>query len=329
MGDVAMTAPVLREFTAAYPEVELLVLSRPAFEPFFQGIPNISFHQFHPKGNHKGFLGLLKLFFELKKHKISAVADLHNNLRSRILSIFFFLLGIKVRRLDKDRKGKAKLTRQIAKQLIPLMHTADRYAVVFNKLGFPFTLSHQLPPGAPADINDAIYAFTGTAKKQKWIGVSPFAQHAQKVYPLHKMENVVSNLAKLGYKLFIFGGSAEEAAIAEEWAAKYEGVISVVRKVRLEDEIRLISHLNLMVSMDSAGMHIASLVGIPTVSIWGATHPYAGFMGYGQSDDNAAQIDLECRPCSVYGNKPCFRGDHACMNNLPEILVLNKILEKL
>jgi ADP-heptose:LPS heptosyltransferase len=66
--------------------------------------------------------------------------------------------------------------------------------------------------------------------------------------------------------------------------------------------------------MDSANMHLASLFGVPVVSVWGATHLFAGFMGYGQSADNAVQIDaLTCRPCSVFGNKPCFRGDHACM----------------
>ena len=82
------------------------------------------------------------------------------------------------------------------------------------------------------------------------------------------------------------------------------------------------SHLNAMLSMDSANMHMASLVATPVVSVWGATHPYAGFMGWGQKPENIVQVELDCRPCSIYGQKPCLRGDYACMNMIkPEIIV--------
>ena len=88
------------------------------------------------------------------------------------------------------------------------------------------------------------------------------------------------------------------------------------------NELILMSHLDVMISMDSGNMHLASLVGTKVVSIWGATHPYAGFMGWNQSEENAVQLDMACRPCSVYGNKPCLRGDYACMNDIrPEMIV--------
>jgi ADP-heptose:LPS heptosyltransferase len=85
------------------------------------------------------------------------------------------------------------------------------------------------------------------------------------------------------------------------------------------------SHLDLMLSMDSANMHLASLTGVPVISIWGATHPYAGFMGYGQNPDNAIQTSLPCRPCSIYGNKPCMSKDYACLNDIRPETVLEKI----
>jgi len=82
-----------------------------------------------------------------------------------------------------------------------------------------------------------------------------------------------------------------------------------------------------MLSMDSAGMHLASFKGTPVVSIWGATHHYAGFLGYGQSDDNIVADNIECRPCSVFGNKPCFRKDYACMHNIDPQAVVNQLLK--
>src|SRR5690606_28433169 len=131
------------------------------------------------------------------------------------------------------------------------------------------------------------------------------------------------------YKLFIFGGGAEEQKTASQWEVKNNNIISVINKISLSAELQLISHLDLMISMDSSGMHLASLKGITVISIWGSTHPYAGFLGYGQSISDTVQIDLECRPCSIYGNIPCFRGDFACMNNLSPLIVVDKVIKKL
>ena len=85
------------------------------------------------------------------------------------------------------------------------------------------------------------------------------------------------------------------------------------------------SHLDVMLSMDSSNMHLASLTGTPVVSVWGATHPYAGFMGWGQTEEYAVQIPLDCRPCSVYGQKPCLRGDYACMRNIAPEAIVEKV----
>ena len=88
-------------------------------------------------------------------------------------------------------------------------------------------------------------------------------------------------------------------------------------------------HLDVMVSMDSANMHLASLVATPVVSVWGATHPYAGFMGWNQKMDNAVQLNMRCRPCSIFGNKPCQRGDYACLTAIKPDVIINKVEENL
>ncbi|MET3115301.1 ADP-heptose:LPS heptosyltransferase [Pedobacter sp. CG_S7] len=329
MGDVALTVPVLREFTQNYPETNIVIASRGLFEPFYKDIDNLTFHAFEPKIKHKGFFGLLKYFKELKKHDITAVADLHNNLRSAVLCVLFFMIGKKIRRLDKGRADKKKLTRRFNKVLTPLKLTAERYATVFQKLGFPLQLSHQLPKKKPAAISKSLSPLIGVEKTQKWIGLSPFAQHQQKIYPLVKMEVVLMKLAELGYKVFIFGGGEKEKAITTAWEVKHHNIISIINKINLETELELISHLDLMISMDSSGMHLASLKGIPAISIWGATHPYAGFIGYGQLLNDTVQLELACRPCSIYGNIPCYRGDFACMNNLSPLVVIEKVIQKL
>ncbi|WP_256004814.1 glycosyltransferase family 9 protein [Pedobacter deserti] len=317
MGDAAMVAPVLQDFKDNYPGAELVMLSRSLHKPFFSSIEGLTFHDFHAKDRHKGLLGIFRLFLELRMYRVTAVADLHQNIRSTLLRILFALTGVKVAVVDKGRAEKKRLTRKRHKILLPLKPTVNRYAEVFAKLGFAFQLKNIPAPRKRA------------AAVAKRIGISPFAQHLQKIYPLDKMYHVVCALADMGHEIFVFGGTPEEAEIAGDWSGQHPNISSMVRKITLEEELEFMKTLDLMVSMDSSGMHLASLAGVPVVSVWGATHPYAGFLGYGQSMDDAVQLDLYCRPCSVYGNKPCYRGDLACMNNLPENVVIDKIVNKL
>src|SRR5690606_22470602 len=150
-----------------------------------------------------------------------------------------------------------------------------------------------------------------------------------KVYPLEKMQLVVKELSAKGVKGFIFGGGPDEAQIAESWEAKFPFVKSLIGKFNLSVEMQIISNLDLMLSMDSARMHIASLMGTKVVSIWGATHAFAGFLGYCQSEEDAIQVDLYCRPCSVFGNRKCYRGDHACMYGIDSGMIVESIVKKL
>lgn len=327
MGDVAMSAAVIREFCKQNVDVRVVMVSRDSFAPFFATIPNVIFHNLDAKETHKGLNGLFRLFRELKKYNATAIADLHNNLRSRILSTFFRTSRIQIARLNKNRINKKRITSKENKDLSPLKPVVEAYADVFRTLHYKMALSHQLIK-EKQNLPIAYQAFF-KRKEQKRIGISPFAQHKPKMYPLQHMEKVIETLSLEGNQLFIFGGGTQEKIVAEEWEKRFSNVENLVSKVPLVDELALISNLDLMVSMDSANMHIASLMGIEVVSIWGATHPYTGFLGYGQNVEDCVQIELYCRPCSVYGNKPCFRGDHACMNGINAGIIIASIKKKL
>ena len=131
-----------------------------------------------------------------------------------------------------------------------------------------------------------------------------------------------------GVKIFCFGNGPKEEETVNRWCAKYPNTISFIGRTKFDGELRFISHLDAMVSMDSANMHMASLVGTPAVSIWGATSPLAGFLGWNQKREDCIELDLECRPCSIFGNKPCIHGDYRCMKIEPEH-VAERILKKL
>ena len=330
MGDVAMTAPVIAALRRNYPELKISLLTTPFFRPFFRDIPDIDFVDLDLKKRHKGWLGLLRLWWDIcKNERIDQVADLHDVIRTKILRKYFRLTFTRVAKIDKGRKEKKELTRPEDKVFQPLKSTVERYADVFRQLGYSIETPDKLVPHT-CPVPPTIKALTGL-KQGKWLGIAPFAQHQGKVYPLEKMKEVLAELSRReNLRFFIFGGGPVEKAAAEELEAAYPRTISVIGKIPLTEELDLIANLDGMVSMDSSAMHMASLMGIPAVTVWGGTHPYAGFLGIGQSPTNAVQIELSCRPCSIYGNEPCLFGDYRCMPGIaPERIVaqVNQLIE--
>ena len=309
-GDVAMTAPVFREFLEQNPDVEIVMVSRSNFKSLFADIPNVIFKGIN-LDDYKGFFGLNRLANELiKEFHPDLIANLHDVIRTKILDKIYRRKGLKVFKINKGKEEKEHLTDIWNLNKVQLKRTVERYADVFREMGFKVELSHQLRPAST---------------EKSGIGFAPFAQHQGKMLPLEKSYELVRVLAK-NHKIYFFGGGKKETETLEKWEREIPNTHSLSGKLSLTEELNKISELELMISMDSANMHLASLMGTRCVSVWGATHPYAGFLGFGQSENDAVQVkDLTCRPCSVFGDKECFRGDWACLEELD----IQKIIEKI
>ncbi|MDR3652945.1 MAG: glycosyltransferase family 9 protein [Paludibacter sp.] len=327
LGDVAMTIPVIYSLAVNFPMHEITVLSRQSFEPLFHELPeNVHFISADLNGKHQGIKGLNILYKELKAEKYNYVADFHSVLRSHYLRSRFMLSGVKTASIDKGRKEKKELTQKKNKKFVQLKSGFTRYYEVLEKLGFRFELHFE----SVFDNNQVdlpqIIAETGEKNDVKWLGIAPFAKHQGKIYPLELQEKVIAHFAKdKRVKVFVFGGGESEKNIINSWIEKYSSITSMVGKLTMSQELLLMNHLDVMFSMDSANMHLASLVNTPVVSLWGATHPYAGFMGWNQSIQNAIQVDLFCRPCSIYGQIPCYRKDYACLYQISPEQIINHI----
>lgn len=326
MGDVAMTVPVLRAFVDQYPTTKITVVSRGFLKPLFNDINNVTFFTVDDKNTHKGFLGLYKLYKELKALRITHVADLHNVLRSKVIGLFFKLSGVPVIKIDKGRTEKKALTRKKNKVFKQLKTSHQRYADVFNKLGFPIDISH--PKSVKKQkLSEEVIKITGE-KTKNWIGIAPFAAFVSKTYPLDLLEKVMEELSKKGYQLFLFGGKSD-ATVLNSFTNKFNNIISVAGKLGgIKNEINLISNLDVMLSMDSGNAHFAAMQGIKTVTIWGGTHPFAGFAPFNQPKDYCILPDLKKYPnlpCSVYGNKVCEGYEHV-MRSIPPEKITEKII---
>lgn len=327
LGDVAMTVPVIKLLLQQHPHLKVTMVSNQFVQPLFTDIDRLHFFAADLKGRHKGLPGLYRLYQDLKKNNsFTAIADLHDVLRSKILRSFFLLSAIKISVIDKGRKEKKQLTRQKNKILRPLKSTFERYAEVFASLGLPVELN--VLQGVKKILTSTGSAFPAIKQnKEQLIGIAPFAQYAEKTYPPGKMKEVIRMLLQhKDVRIYLFGGNSDKVEL-QQWEKEFTNTYSVANKMSFEKELQLIAQLKVMISMDSANMHLASLYGVPVVSIWGATHPFAGFYGWGQPVENAVQVDLYCRPCSVFGNKPGYRGDLACLHSISPLTIYEKAIK--
>ncbi|QUY58150.1 glycosyltransferase family 9 protein [Chryseobacterium arthrosphaerae] len=305
-----MTVPVFREFLEQNPGVEIIMVSRKNFEALFAGIPNVRF-----KGidldDYKGFFGLRRLSNELiKEFNPDCIANLHDVIRTKILDKIYVRKGFKVFKIDKGKEEKEHLTDVWNLEKVQLKKTVERYADVFRDMGFRVELSNRLRP---------------VSEHKSGIGFAPFAQHKGKMLPLEKSYELARILAKK-HTVYFFGGGKKETETLAQWEQQIPNTKNLSGKLNLTEELNKIAELELMISMDSANMHLASLMGTRCISIWGATHPYAGFLGFGQSEDDVVQVkDLSCRPCSVFGDKECYRGDWACLEEFDIQKVVDRV----
>ncbi len=330
LGDVAMTIPILLAFTQKYPEIRVTVLTKAFFKPLVSKVATVEVLVADVKGRHKGIFGIWRLYKNLEYLGIDRVADLHNVLRSTILKFFFRNKGIPVFQIDKGRSDKRALTRSKNKLFKPLKTTHQRYADVFTEMGYPIELNKTefLPKEA---LNSNIVELVGD-HSQKWLGIAPFAAFKGKMYPVSLLMEVLDSLQKTDeYKILLFGGGQVEQAHLEKIASRYSNTLNTAGVLSFEEQLALISHLDLMLSMDSGNGHLAAIYNIPTITLWGVTHPYAGFYPYGQDYDNALLADrtlFPFIPTSIYGKK-VPPGYESAIATIPPSRILGKIKDLL
>ena len=320
MGDVALTVPALRAVLEPHAEDTVTLVTRPVFAPFFEAIPRLTL--LTPDLNdYRGLTGLWRLYREIrKKDTYDAVIDLHDVLRTKVLRFFFRRAGVPVYVIDKGRKEKRALIKGRAAG--PLKHTVERYLDVFRKAG----LTPQMPPPPYIHTGDtSVPAAAGSPA----LGLAPLARHALKTWPEEQMKALLQ-LLRARYPaahFYLFGGPEERPAL-ERLAAAAGDAAQLTFDMPLQEQLALMRQMKVFISMDSSNMHLAALLGVPVISLWGATHPYTGFAPWGGEEQWMVQIpkeELPCRPCTIYGKGSCRRGDLACLTRITPEMVAERI----
>ena len=295
LGDAAILQPVLRQRAEENPDVLFSLAGPPLLAPLFAGIDNIHYLPTPKRQSPR------EIYNQLEPLMPGMVADMHHVLRTIGVCWLFRMDGVPVRSIRKR---------------IPRSRPAwQRYDDVLRRCGLK---------GDPLPSDDYFHPHP-SADGLVRIGIAPFAQHRGKCYPLALMEQVVERLSRDARVRILLFGSRDEAPQMQPWAERFPNVENHAGKHSFEEELHLMSTLSTMLSMDSSNMHFASCLGIPVVSVWGATHPCRGFYGWRQDPANAVQLNLPCRPCSKYGKKPCRYGDYRCLSQIAPAEVVARL----
>lgn len=301
LGDVAILQPVLRSRAEANPDCRFFLAAPPLLAPLFEGMSNVTFLPTKKQSSRD-------LYHTLNQCSPDMVLDMHHVNRTIGMDWLFRLHGVSVFAIHKRNH--------------PGRPSWQRYDDVFERSGLKSNNSLYQQ-------STEYWALKSAPQGMRTIGIAPFAQHRGKIWlEQHLLELLRLLDAEPSCRVLLFGSKAEAGQL-ESWASGYTHVESVAGQFTFAEELDQISKLDVMVSMDSANMHFASCLGVPVVSIWGATHPKRGFYGWRQNPDWAMQADMDCRPCSKYGKKACKFGDYRCMQAVSAQKVYDAIMQLL
>ncbi len=322
VGNVAMTVPVLESAARLQPDDTFVIVAKKRLHAMFHGLDNVYFHEVDlGDGSLKS---LLRLFRELKTYNIDKGIDLQNVLRTRVLRLLFRLHGVKNSVVSYGRFEKWAITKLGVRRDKVLPTEFERYADTFRRAGLQTDEQFKALPVNHRAGDEVVERFG--EKHGTWIGLAPFAKSKTNILSYGTIKNLLAQLSsRRGTRIFLFGAGTVECELLQQWADLNENVVSVAGKLPLAEELELMRQLDVMLCMDSANQHLASLVGLRTVTIWCGTHRKMGFYGWKQKPEDCVELaGLACRPCTMHGMNHCRYGNFAC-KQITEQQIMDKL----
>ena len=307
LGDVVLTEPVFRMLKESYPDSKIGFVTKKEYADVFDVHPLID-RIFILEDD---FEALVR---EVKRFEPELIVDLHKNVCSTRLTKKFS----KAKKIVYSKERLARFSKVLTKFRQPVAHTAERYLKAINGS------AHLMPP----ELKSASFAATERQVKPSGftIGFGLGAKWETKRWPGEHFVGLAGHLKeKYPVSRFVLFGSEEEYELGMSFKERHFGKEPVVFVFgqSLSVAKRCLARLDLLVSNDSGLMHLGAALGVPTLGLFGPTHPVLGFAPLGEKS-KALSLDLYCSPCSLHGKMPCFRSRRFCLEDLrPE-----KVLEE-
>jgi heptosyltransferase-2 len=326
IGDAILTLPLIQVLKKNYPRSSIDVVVVPRTVDIFSHHPAIShIISYDKRGKDRGLIGFWRLRNQLRAKNYDLIVIPHRSIRSALLA---WLLKPNVR-IGFDRSAGRLLFTKIVRY-DPTDHEIDRNLSLLSPLSLQIDKNElpQLYPSAEdARVVDSVLDSLGLNKENHIITVAPGTIWNTKRWPADRFATMCKRLSSECSAVLLIGGK-EDSALCEEIAgmSKAKSVFNVAGKFPLLQSAELIKRSHVLISNDSAPMHLAVAVGTPVVAIFGATIPEYGFAPRGAHDIVIEIKGLKCRPCSIHGGDTCPIKTFECMMAITPELVVNKVL---
>jgi heptosyltransferase-2 len=309
---VVLTTPLLSVLAARHGPVD--VVTTPAAAGLLEGHPSVaSVIRYDKRGVDRGWRGLLRIGRELRSREYSRVYLPHRSLRSAALALWS---GALERIGFADAPGAVSYTSRVARPASG--HEVERLLALAQpasaeEAGVSLALTEQDRTRA-----DAWLASQGVVTR--FAALAPGSIWGTKRWPYY-----LELAARLDRMVVVVGGADDVALANAIVAAAPDRVVSAAGVLSLRESAALIQRASVLVTNDSAPLHLATAVGTPIVALFGPTVPEFGFGPRRAGDLTLGHAGLSCRPCSRHGPPRCPLGHHRCMRDLSVDAVLEAV----
>ncbi|MEK9139329.1 MAG: lipopolysaccharide heptosyltransferase II [Bacteroidota bacterium] len=320
IGDIILTLPLVQRLRASLPGTQITFVAIPSAANVLENHPAINrIVVYDKRGTEAGLSGILKLAAELRAEKFDIALIPHRSLRSALVA---WLARIP-KRVGFSASAAPRLFTDVV-QYDKNSHEIDRNLSLLRPLRIAYS-GDQLPSVYPSD-DDKRVVDKLLNRSGQFIGFAPGSVWNTKRWPKEHFISLGKKLASDGASL-VMVGSRQDAALCEEigFAIGSGGIVNAAGKLSLLQSAELIRRCSLLISNDSAPMHLAVAVRTPVVALFGATVPRFGFAPRGQHDVVAEVNGLACRPCSIHGGDKCPIKTFVCMKDLKPEIVYAKV----
>ncbi|MGD1045943.1 MAG: lipopolysaccharide heptosyltransferase II [Bacteroidota bacterium] len=322
IGDAILTLPLIQVLKQNYPQSLIDVIVVPRTAEIFANHPAISkIIQYDKRGSDKGLKCLWQFRTRLSSQNYNLVIVPHRSLRSALLTWMLkptMSIGF-------DRSAGRWLFKRIVRYN-PTDHEIERNLTLLSPLKLPITatgLPRLYPSIHDTQIIDSILNDYGLNRYKNIVAAAPGTIWNTKRWPADRFAAVCKHISAENIAVVLVGGKEDEALCKEVMEiAQVKNVFNTAGKLSLLQSAELIRRCKVLISNDSAPMHLAIAVGTPVVAIFGATVPEFGFAPRGPRDIVVETNGLKCRPCSIHGGVKCPIKTFECMLSItPEIVV--------
>jgi heptosyltransferase-2 len=310
LGDTVLTTPLLAQLANRGP---VDVVTTPAAAALLANHPAVrTLIAYDKRGADRGLLGLWRLARRLREARYDIALLAQGSWRSAALVL---LAGIPNRIGFSTSAGRLLYTKRVAYR--DDLHHAARLLMLARPNGREPTPAERRPSLAPgAAEREAVDAFLrarGVGEGEPLVTVAPGSVWATKRWPFYpQLARALADAARV-----VVVGSAADTPLAREIVAAAPGTLDATGQLSLLASAELVGRSRVLVTNDSAPMHLASAMGTPTVAIFGPTVPDFGFGPLAPRASVVGHDTLPCRPCDRHGPQRCPLGHHRCMRELP------------